>query len=270
MLGQTVVSLLILSICLIFIFNANHLVTNFFNNLEINVFLDDTVDDVALTQLQRHVRGLEGVREVVYISKAEAYQWMKENSPFNLDELVRDNPFPASMRIKVTSTKLINSIADDISSLSGIEEVNYAAESLGKILPVFYFIQVSCFFLSIILASMTLFSIVNSIKLAIHARRQEIRIMRLVGATDRFIRWPFMIEGMFYSFTGALIAFVLASGAYALIMKYVNISNPVINLFVSTSQVMLNLGVLMGIIGILVGTLGSMISVDKHLHVQLR
>jgi cell division transport system permease protein len=178
---------------------------------------------------------------------------------------VKRNPFPASLRIKVKSTQEIDSIAKEIGTMAGVEEVNYAAESLGKILPIFYFIQVSCFFLSIILAGMTLFSITNTVKLAIHSRRQEIRIMRLVGATDRFIRWPFVLEGMFYGFAGAFAAFLLASGAYALVMKYVNMSNPVISLFVSTGQVMLNLGVLMLVIGILVGMIGSFISVDKHL-----
>lgn len=270
MLAQTVVSLLILGICLIFIFNANHMVTNFFNNLEINVFLENTVEDVELVQIQRHIRSLEGVGEMEYISKEAAYLWMKENSQFNLDELVRDNPFPASIQIKVKSTKSIEPIANEISSMAGIEEVNYASESLGKILPVFYFIQVSCFFLALILAGMTMFSIINTIKLAIHSRRQEIKIMRLVGATDRFIRLPFMLEGLFYSFAGSIIAFALASGAYALVMNYVNLTNPVISLFVSTGQVMLNLGILMGVIGILVGMLGSMISVDKHLTAHIR
>jgi cell division transport system permease protein len=270
MLAQTVVSLLILGICLIFIFNANHMVTNFFNNLEINVFLENTVEDIELVQIQRHIRSLEGVGEMEYISKENAYLWMKENSQFNLDELVRENPFPASIRLKVKSTKSIGPIANEISSMAGIEEVNYASESLGKILPVFYFIQVSCFFLALILAGMTMFSIINTIKLAIHSRRQEIKIMRLVGATDRFIRLPFMLEGLFYSFAGSIIAFALASGAYALVMKYVNFTNPVISLFVSTGQVMLNLGILMGVIGILVGMLGSMISVDKHLAAHIR
>lgn len=265
MLAQTIVSLLILGICLIFIFNANHLVTNFFNNLEINVFLADTTDEVSLAQLQRQIKVLDGVGNMEYISKDDAYQWMKKNSPYDLDELVKRNPFPASFRIKVNSTKAIDSIAKEIGTMAGVEEVNYAAESLGKILPIFYFIQVSCFFLSIILAGMTLFSITNTVKLAIHARRQEIRIMRLVGATDRFIRWPFVLEGMFYGFTGAFIAFLLASGAYALVMNYINTSNPVISLFVSTGQVMLNLGVLLGVIGILVGMVGSFISVDRHL-----
>jgi cell division transport system permease protein len=265
MLAQTIVSLLILGICLIFIFNANHLVTNFFNNLEINVFLADTTDEVSLAQLQRQIKVLDGVGDMKYISKEDAYQWMKKNSPYNLDELVKRNPFPASLRIKVQSTKSIDSIAKEIGTMAGVEEVNYAAESLGKILPIFYFIQVSCFFLSIILAGMTLFSITNTVKLAIHSRRQEIRIMRLVGATDRFIRWPFVLEGMFYGFAGAFAAFLLASGAYALVMKYINMSNPVISLFVSTGQVMLNLGVLLGVIGILVGMVGSFISVDRHL-----
>ena len=265
MLAQTIVSLLILGICLIFIFNANHLVTNFFNNLEINVFLADTTDEVSLAQLQRQIKVLDGVGDMKYISKDDAYQWMKKNSPYDLDELVKRNPFPASLRIKVQSTKSIDLIAKEIGTMAGVEEVNYAAESLGKILPIFYFIQVSCFFLSIILAGMTLFSITNTVKLAIHSRRQEIRIMRLVGATDRFIRWPFVLEGMFYGFAGAFAAFLLASGAYALVMKYINMSNPVISLFVSTGQVMLNLGVLLGVIGILVGMVGSFISVDRHL-----
>ena len=270
MLGQTVVSLLILGICLIFILNANHLVTDFFNNLEINVYLLDDIDDLTLTQLQRHVQSMDSVGTVEYISKDQAYKWMKENSPFELDELVRYNPFPASLKIKVQSTNEIEPMAKEISSLSGVEDVDYASESLGRILPVFYFIQVSCFFLAIILAGMTLFSIINSIKLTIHSRRQEIKIMRLVGATDRFIRWPFLLEGMFYGLVGSFVAFVIVSGAYAIIMGFVSYSNPLLTVFVSTGTIALNLAVLMFIIGLLVGVIGSHISVEKHLVAAVR
>ena len=265
MLGQTVVSLLILGICLIIILNANNFVTEFFNSLEINVYLLDDIDDLTLTQLQRHARSMDGTGEIQYISKDEAYQWMKENSPFQLDEIVRFNPFPASLKIKVQSANQIEPIAKEISGMSGVESVDYASESLGRILPVFYFIQASCFFLAIILAGMTLFSIINSIKLAIHARRQEIRIMRLVGATDKFIRWPFLMEGMFYGLVGSLIAFILVSGSYAIIMGFKGSSNLLLSFLVGTGTIMLNLAVLMIVIGILVGVMGSHISVEKHL-----
>lgn len=270
MLGLTVVLMLILGICLTFIFNANHIATDFFNSLEINVYLLDDIDDLTRTQLERHIKSLDGTGEITYISKEDAFEWMKQNSSFKLDEFVRTNPFPASFKIKVQSANQIDSIAGEIRSMSGVEDVDYASESLGRILPVFYFIQSSCFFLAIILASMVLFSIINSIKLAIHARRQEIKIMRLVGATDRFIRWPFMLEGAFYGFAGSFIAFVIVSVAYAVIMQFIGSSSPLLNVFVGTGTIMLNLAVLMLVIGLLVGVVGSHISVEKHLVSAIR
>jgi len=269
MLGQTVVSLLILGICLIIIFNANNLVTSFFKNLEVGVFLNDDVDELALTQIERHIKGMAGVGEMQYISKEDAYKWMEENSPYDL-KLARKNPFPASLKVKVFSANDIEPIAKEIGTLAGVDKVEYAAESLGRVLPVLYFIQVCCFFLTVILAGMTLFSITNSIKLAIHARRQEIKIMRLVGATDRFIRWPFVMEGMFYGFLGALGAFLLASGPYAIVMGCFSPSSPWRDVFVETGTVTLNLAVLMFVIGTLVGAVGSLISVEKHLATVIR
>jgi cell division transport system permease protein len=271
MLLQTAVSLFILGICLIFIFNANHLVTRFYDELEINVYLNDTVDDVMLTQIQRHIRGLDGVGEMRFLSKDDVYQMMQTDSIFNpsgmnLDDLVKRNPFPATIIINVTSTSAIESIAKEIQTLSGIESVNYGGETLSKILPVFSFIQISSFMLALILAGMTLFSIINSIKLAIHSRRQEIKIMRLVGATDRFIKWPFMLEGMFYGISGSALAFILASTIYAIIAHYVKTSG----ILVGTGLVALNLGILMILIGLLVGLIGSIVSVDKHLQSTIR
>jgi len=263
---QAFISLFLLGAMLIFIIIVNNFVGNFLNNMEMAAFLDDNLAHEQVVELQEGILDLTGVREVTYVSKETAFAIMQARTTVDIDDLLYErNPFPASLKIKVTSPKRARELAGLIGQLEGINDVAYGEEQLSTILPLFYGIELTCFFLAIVLTGVTLLIILNTIRLAILSREKEIKIMQLVGATSGFIRFPFLLEGLIYGFGGAAVALGLLAIVYRTLLTYIEthyIYNPWI---VDYDLMMGNLALVLFILGGLIGIIGSLIAVDKHL-----
>lgn len=262
---QTLISLFVLGIFLIIIINTNRLVTGFLNNLQVAVFLDYDLDTDQTSELYHTIRDLPGVTKVDYVSKADAQEWMEGEVAFSFEDMIERNPLPASFRLNIVSARYAPLIAGELEGVEGIQEIKYAEETLGHYLPIFYFILGACFIMALVIAGATVFTISNTIRLAIYARRKEIKIMQLVGATDWAIRGPFLLEGFVYGLIGSLLSFALVSTGYSLLFNTFNkmvIFRPI---FVGSWQMAYNLFVLMVVLGTIIGVAGSLIAVDRYL-----
>lgn len=261
---QCITSLTMLGICLAFIINANHITLSFLNTLEMEAYLRPEVTRAEAERLQVELTQLPGVASVRYISKDEAFQLAQEALSFQVQDLLGEgNPFPASLRIRATHAAALQPLQIWLTQAGAVEDVLGPGE-YGSIVPVMFFIQAACFFLTLLLAGMTLFTIKNTIQLAILFRRPEIRVMQLVGATPTFVRIPFLLEGGIYGLVGAMVAWITVTGSYAAISQWMQSQNPLQPL-APLGTVAFNELVVLLMIGLLVGLLGALVSVDKHL-----
>jgi cell division transport system permease protein len=262
---QVFISLFFLGVCLIVIINVNHFVDNFLNNLEMGAFLADDLTHEQTEDLMDTIKHLPGVRDVEYISKEEAFTIMQERSTMDISDLVRTNPFPASIKITVDSPQAASDLASPIRRMTGITEVNYAKEQLQVYLPVFHLVEFVCFFLTIVTVIATLFTIMNTVRLAIFTRRKEIRIMQLVGATSWFIRVPFLIEGLVYGLIGAFLAMLILGVGYELVIGGMAKRSIYLPGMLDFNVMISNLAIMMFILGGFTSIIASLIAVGKHL-----
>lgn len=261
---QCISSLSVLGICLAFIINANHITLNFLNSLELVAFLRPEVTSAEAERLQVELTEVPGISAVRYVNKEEAYRRAQEVLNFEVSEMLGEgNPFPASFEIQATHAAALEHLQNYLEQVGAVEEV-FGPGNYSTILPVMFFIQGACFFLTLLLAGTTLFTIKNTIQLAIMVRRPEIRVMQLVGATPAFVRIPFLLEGLIYGVVGAVVAFIVVTGAYAGIEAWMMAQNPLMVL-AKLPVVALNEMLVLGTIGALVGLVGALVSVDRHL-----
>ncbi|HYE78080.1 MAG TPA: permease-like cell division protein FtsX [bacterium] len=262
---QCIASLTLLGVCLAFIINANQLTRGFLSSLEMVVWLEPEVTTGEADLLQVQLAKLPGVQTIVYVPKEEAYRRAQEMLPFPVNEsLAEGNPYPASFEIKVTHAAAMGPLQDYIArQVPGVEGVT-GPQDFKTILPFMFFVQAACFFFTLILAGTTLFTIKNTIQLAILSRRPEIKVMQLVGATPTFVRIPFLMEGLFYGVIGAAVAWLVVVGLYAMAQAWLVAQDPMA-IMAKLPMVAFNEFIVLGVVGTLVGFLGALVSVDRHL-----
>jgi cell division transport system permease protein len=214
----TTLILFIMSLFLIIIFNIRLIIDEVKEEFYIYVYLKEGYEDTEL--VKENIYKIEGIETIDYISKDEAEQEFRESFKDEADmlDILDKNYFPASYRITLVSDlreeDTITSIASDISSIDGVDEVDYGQEWVEKISEFEEKLRIISFVIGIILAIINITIISNAIKLIILGRSEKIHLSRLVGATDGFIRMPFVIEGFVIGILGGL----LSSGiSYALI-----------------------------------------------------
>lgn len=261
---QCISSLTVLGICLAFIINANYITLNFLNSLELVAFLRPEVTTAEAERLQVELTSVPGIAVVRYVNKEEAYRRAQELLSFPVSDMLGEgNPFPASFEIRATHAAALEHLQTYLQQVGAVEEV-IGPGKYSTILPVMFFIQAACFFLTLILAGTTLFTIKNTIQLAIMVRRPEIRVMQLVGATPAFVRIPFLLEGLIYGTVGALIAWIVVTGSYAAIEGWILAKSP-LTILARLPVVAFNELLVLSTVGALVGLMGALVSVDRHL-----
>jgi len=192
--------------------NLNRLAAALQKHMTFEVFIDDALERAAVTALEQRIRSIPGVATVEFISKEAAAQAIKEEFGADVLDLLGENPLPASFRIALAaqsrSAPLAESVAAQLRTLKGVTEVVYRAELfqlLDRYLQLAITIDMA---VGIALLLGSVFIIFNTIRLIIHAKRQIIETMKLVGATPGFIRRPFLVEGMLQGGAGGALATV--------------------------------------------------------------
>jgi cell division transport system permease protein len=267
--GSVAVSILILSTFLLVAFNVDHLSSYLESQVEITVYLSDDLKDQDIAAIGKDILGYNGVEEIVYFTKADSLEMMRERmgeKSYLLDIFEEDNPFPNFYRIKVEDPSVIEGVAYRIGRLEGIEKVDYGRDFVESLINATNFLRAAVIVLSLVLALVAIFIISNTIKITVFARRREINIMKYVGATDWFIRWPFFIEGIFLGVVGSGIAIGLMWISYTKIYENVMYNFPIIPL-ITPESILLEMSKWFLVFGVVLGAVGTSLSVRKFLKV---
>lgn len=202
------ISLLLLGVVMVGGEILNKMVSSWEGKVEMSVFLRDEVTPEQQEQLQADLEGMPEVDTLFYESKEEAfqeYQRMFEDSPA-ITENVDPNALPASFRVKLTDPNLAEAVAARVQGQPGVDEVQFGGEAMKRLLTFTSVVRTVLMIAIALTLGAAILLIANTIRLGIYARRKEIGIMKLVGATNWFIRVPFIFEGAVQAALGALVA----------------------------------------------------------------
>ena len=262
--------MIILGLFMIISINVNHIAQQLEQQCEIQAFINEAYDDAQVSALQKQVKGIENIATAEIFSKEDTLEYMREISDNNAALLDgyegEDNPFRDSLKITLKDLSLLKPTVEKLSAVEGIVEVSDKQTVMENILKVSNGIRNVSFWGMLLLCIVSIFIIANTIKLAVYARRKEIGVMKFVGATDWFIRWPFIIEGIIIGVVGALVAFGLISWGYIALFGKANIGIDIFT-FKAYNEVAVQMIGMFVSIGAVIGALGSAISIRKHLDV---
>ena len=262
-------SLLVLGLFLIMVLNANNLAEHLENQVQVSVYMEDSASNDTLVAAANTLKEMPGVVKVTSVTKAEALEKFKERLGDQnrlLDALGEDNPFPYSFDVQVDRPERIQEIVPKIEEMSGVETAKFGQEVVEQMFKLTRLLRYGGLILVILLAGATLFIIANTIRITVFARRKEVNIMKYVGATDWFIRWPFLLEGMFLGFTGAVVA------SFVLIQMYLAMENRIYATLaffplIPAWPFLAYMSLFLILVGTGIGAAGSSISLRKFLNV---
>lgn len=267
--GTVTVSLFVLGVFLLLVLNMNRLASTLESQVQISVYLEDGLTEAGKGTLQQDIEGLAGIDTVTYVDKTEAEKRLRERlgeQGYLLDALGDENPLPDSFEVTVANPALVETAAGTIGQFEGVEEARYGQDVATHLFDITRLIRIFGLVLMVLLCGATLFIISNTIRLTVFARRKEIAIMKYVGATDWFIRWPFLLEGVVMGFAGSLLAALVLRSFYAAMTAKIY---DTLAFFPLMPQYPFMNYVTLGILaaGIFIGALGSTISLKRFLKV---
>lgn len=263
------VSLLVLGMFLLIFLNTNNLAKYLESQVQISVYMLDEADNEDLESVGKSLSEMEGVEKVTFISKDEALEKFRErlgDQQQLLDSLGSDNPFPNYFDVQVDNPERIQQLTPQISELPKVETAKFGQEVVENLFQLTRILRFGGIMLVVFLSMATLFIISNTIRLTVFARRKEVVIMKYVGATDWFIRWPFLLEGMTLGFFGAIVAALLINVIYSGLQIKIYATLAFLPLL-PAYPLLTYVSVFLLIAGTGIGALGSYISLRKFLRV---
>lgn len=267
--GTVAVSLFIFGMFLMMVMNMNKLAENMESQVQINVYLLDKVDREQARDIEKDLKEIEGVETVGFVTKDEAMERFKDrlgDQKTLLDALDETNPLPDSFEVTVTNPDLVKTAAEKMEKIDGVECAKYGQDVMEHLFEITRLLRIFGFTLILVLAFATLFIISNTIRLTVFARRKEIAIMKYVGATDWFIRWPFVMEGMVLGLFGSIIAAMVLRTAYTAMAEKVYDTLAFFPL-IPEQPFLTYITIVVVISGMVVGAIGSAVSIKKFLKV---
>ena len=267
--GITVACLLIMGTFTLVAVNANQLLRDLEQENEILAYVDDSYDETQARALQKKLQSIPNVASAAFISKEEAMEEFKAQYP---DEALFQDLDPEILRdryaIKIADLRQQKQTVEQVKAVEGIAKVNAYEEIAGGFITVRNVATVVCVALIAILFVVSVFIISNTIKLTTFDRREEIALMRMVGATNGFIRWPFVYEGFLFGILGAAVAFLLQWGLYEAVARGVA-NNDTLQLIsiIPFTEMWEPVAVSFAAAGIVIGVGGSLSAIRKFLQV---
>ncbi len=267
--GTVAVSLFVLGVFLLLVLNMNRMASALESQVQISVYLEDGLKADDRQDIASDIEALQGIESIRYISKEEAKARLEDrlgDQKYLLDALGDKNPLPDSFEVVVKSPDLVETAAKAIDRMDGVQEAKYGQDVIEHLFAITRLIRIFGLVLMVLLAGATLFIISNTIRLTVFARRKEIAIMKYVGATDWFIRWPFLLEGMVLGFVGGVIAAVALRSFYAAMAAKITDTLtffPLMPQYPSMNYIT----VALLLAGMAIGALGSALSLKRFLKV---
>ena len=209
------ITLFIVGFFMIIVYDVQSILTSIKSQVEIAVYLKDNTNEELNTYLENQIKSWEEVEEVNYISKEQALEnFKRDNEGSEILREIQGSPLPASFEIRLSSPEKVEQVAlrfmtRDGTYIDGVDEVIYGQNYVQKLFSITAIAGSIAFLIIIMMLLAAIVLIFNTIRLSIHARRKEIEVMKLVGATNWFVRIPFIFEGFFEGIVGSIIAVVL-------------------------------------------------------------
>lgn len=265
--GTIMISMLLLGAFILFYVNVNNWVVEWGSSLTMSVYLKDDISEAASREVRSALERIPGVEIKGFVSKAEAMADMTEalGGQAGLLEGLSSNPFPASFdmvfRSLTRNPVSPEKIKEELEEIEGVDEVQYSEQWLERFEGVIYMLKMVGFIVGGLLCVAVLFIVTNTIKLTIYSRRDEIEIFKLVGATDWFVKMPFLIEGAIQGAVSGLAAVVILYLIYsAFSLKTVHIFGlPVMDIVFLTDKSLLFIVA----VSLLLGLTGSFIAIGR-------
>ncbi len=215
-------SILVVSVFMLFFENASRVIEVWNQGGRAMIYLENGFSRDMLARLQEKINGLGEVDEMVFIPKDQALDKLKKEmgSRTEFFKTLKTNPLPDAIEIRMKSHgsfEQIQGFARQIESLDLVENVEYGQGWLGKFLNIFNLFKMTGYAMCGLFLLIALFITANTVRLAFYSRRLEVEIMRLVGATEGFIKTPFYVEGLFQGFIGGVLGLVILLGGYVTI-----------------------------------------------------
>ena len=265
-------TMIIFGIFLILTENINYFVNQVESEQGIQVFINDGTTQEQIDELGEKIRKLNGVSTVEYLTKEDAFNIMKERFGEKNKGILdgREGIFPASYVVMLTDLTLSGEVQDQILKFENIKEIRSADTTIETLINLANGIKIVTGIILILLVIISIFIISNTIKLTVHSRRKEISIMKYVGATNGFIRWPFIVEGMIIGVFASIISIIIVGTTYSFMAEKA-VNSPLlqnIGLSLVTFGDMFNSIIFVYmLLGIGIGAIGSVVSMRKYLKV---
>lgn len=252
--------------------NVNHFVDNLKLQQGFQVFMKEDATQEEMDKVKEDIRALDGISTIEFVSKEQGLNTMKEKlkdekgvlDGFNVQKI------KASYIVKVTDLERSKTIQSEVEKINNVVKITNSNETAMKLISIAKVIRIATGIILLLLIIISTFIISNTIKLTVHSRRKEISIMKYVGATNSFIRWPFLVEGIIIGVVAGAISVGIIGLAYTYIVgqisgtSFFEIANIKFIEFSSMSELLIL--VYLGL-GIGVGAIGSTISMKKYLEV---
>lgn len=272
--GVLTICLLIVGMAYMVTVNVNSMIGVVENQSEMSVIMEDVGDDV-IKKAEEKISSMTNVRDVEYISKEQGLQNtidMLGEDGYLLEGLEDRNTIPATFVVKIHNLEMTKQTQSELQAIEGVEQVLASGEMADTLVYVRRTITTIGTAMIIALAVISLVIISNTIKATIFTRRKEISIMKYVGATNTFIRIPFVVEGFTLGLVSAVIAFLFTWGGYAYLTNSLSTNatlwlSTIFESIIPFSELALNLGIFFLATGTVLGIFGSVISINKHARV---
>lgn len=266
------ITLIIVAVALLASFNVKNFTKEIKEDVTIVVFVDREVTEEGIIQIRSQLEQMPNIASIDYISKAQLKEEMQNSSNIlgsTMEEWsAEENPLKDTFKIKVKDIEEIASTATSIENVEGVNSVNYGETMINQFLSAFRVIEKGTILAVGLLILVTVFLIINTIKLTIFSRKREISIMRLVGASNIIIKMPFVVEGMILGVIGSIVPILIVIyGYYAAYQHFGGqLFSPLIKLITPEPFIYIISLVVLGI-GIVVGMIGSYQAVRKYLKI---
>lgn len=265
-------TMIIFGIFLILTQNINNFVNEIKSEQGFQVFLETDATDEKIQEVGDKIRAIEGVNTTDFQDKDDAMNFMKEKFGDSSDLLegYDSDFFSTSYIVTLTDLNLSKDVQNQVLQIEGVRKITSSDETVTTLISLANGIKIITGVILVLLIFISIFIISNTIKLTVHARRKEISIMKYVGATNNFIRWPFIVEGMIIGVLASLISIVIIGGGYSLLAEQAVNSSFMIKIglsLVSFKDMISSIILVYMLLGIGIGAIGSVISMRKYLKV---
>ena len=264
--------LLILGVFTLLSLNVNNITEQIKDQCEIQLYINTEATQERVAQIAEEIKSVENVKEISLFTKedtlAYAKQDMFDGNEGMLEGFDEDNPFSDSYKIVLDDIERTTETVAELEKIGDVDKVVNKQDVVNTVVSLSGGVKKFTIAMMIVLLMVAIVIISNTVKLTVFNRRKEINIMKYIGATDRFIRIPFVLEGLIIGFSAAVLAFLLVFWGYFALVSYIGdkLNFGVVEL-IGAGQIAPIIAVLFVVFGSLIGVVGSAISMRKHLHV---